>query len=226
MQGPGADVLIKHVSHLVETLVCDGHPSSRQLLLAQAGGMGQVRDRGSGGMCPLPQHTQVPCLRNGSVELLYLVPQLLGLLLHGCTLLLQHGDVLGRLLQGACLANLWVSPVWAPRCGPTPGPMEALGFGLGEGAHEGTPWLWGCQPVLAAHLEAGLDAERAHQPVQGVKSQFDVEAPLLLCRDVCDAPVLSLVGAESGVSLGRSVGGTGGSQRILGRREGATLLLS
>lgn len=70
----------------------------------------------------------------------------------------------------------------------------------------------GYQPRLGAHLETGLGVERAHQPMQGVKSQLDIEAPLLLRRYVCDAPVFSLGGREgagtkSGVSLGRSVGG-------------------
>lgn len=68
----------------------------------------------------------------------------------------------------------------------------------GRGAYEGALWFWGCQLGLGAHLEAGLGAECAHQPVQGVKPQLDVEAPLLLCRDVCDAPVLSLGGQTVG----------------------------
>lgn len=50
----------------------------------------------------------------------------------------------------------------------------------------------GYQPRLGAHLEAGLGVQRAHQPMQGVKSQLDIEAPLLLRRYVCDAPVFSL----------------------------------
>lgn len=76
---------------------------------------------------------------------------------------------------------------------------------------------------MGTHLEAGLGAERAHQPMQGVKPQLDTEAPLLLRRDVCDAPVLSLGGAESGVSLGRTVGALRGSKEILGCRDSATL---
>lgn len=83
VQCPGADIVVKHVSHLVETLVCDGHPSSRQLLLAQAGGRGPVRAGESGGMSrhphapmtpPYPPRPQAPRLLNGSVELLDLVP--------------------------------------------------------------------------------------------------------------------------------------------------------
>lgn len=53
----------------------------------------------------------------------------------------------------------------------------------------------GYRPRLGAHLEAGLGAQRAHQPMQGVKPQLDIEAPLLLRRYVCDAPVFSLGGA-------------------------------
>ena len=70
----------------------------------------------------------------------------------------------------------------------------------------GGPWgvpQWGpaargCQPGLEAHLEVGLGAERAHQPVQSVKPQLDVEAPLLLRRDVCDAPGFGLRGQKVG----------------------------
>lgn len=73
VQRPGTDIVVKHVSHLVETLVCDGHPSSRQLLLAQAGGRGRS-GLGSRAARPWPQRLQAPRLLNGSVELLDLVP--------------------------------------------------------------------------------------------------------------------------------------------------------
>lgn len=57
-------------------------------------------------------------------------------------------------------------------------------------------WVLGVPAWVGPHLEAGLGTERAHQPVQGVKSQLDIEAPLLLRRDVCDAPALSLEGRQ------------------------------
>lgn len=57
----------------------------------------------------LAQHLPGPSLLDGSIELLDLIPQLLGLLLQGRTLLLQHDDVLGRLLQCGCLAHLQVT---------------------------------------------------------------------------------------------------------------------
>lgn len=73
-----------------------------------------------------------------------------------------------------------------------------LVLGGGGGRRRRSPAVLGCQPGLGAHLEAGLGAECAHQPVQGVKPQFNVEAPLLLCRDVRDAPVLRLGGQTVG----------------------------
>lgn len=54
MQRTGSDVVIKHISHLVKPLVCDGYPCSGQLLLAQAEGRAGVRSWGSGGMVPGP----------------------------------------------------------------------------------------------------------------------------------------------------------------------------
>lgn len=69
---------------------------------------------------------------------------------------------------------------------------------LGRGGPQRALWCWGCETGLGAHLEAGLGTKRAHQPMQGVEPQLDIEAPLLLCRDVCDAPVLSLVGQKVG----------------------------
>lgn len=209
MQRAGPDIIIKHVSHLVETLVCDGHPGSWQLLLAPAGGRGKVRRWESGGRA-LAQGPQVPIyLLNGSVQLLDLVPQLLGLLLQGRPLLLQHGDVLGRLLQSHCFADLQASPVWTQVLEPSSlGPTEALrgwkeatgcsGVRFWAGGPQSALWFWGCQTGLRAHLEAGLGTERAHQPMQGVKPQFDIEAPLLLRRDVGDATVLSLGGQKLG----------------------------
>lgn len=72
---------------------------------------------------PLAPAPAGPRLLNGSVELLNLVPQLLGLLLQGRPLLLQHGDVLSCLLQGRGFADLWALPVGAQVLGPT----ETLG---------------------------------------------------------------------------------------------------
>lgn len=148
MQRAGPDIVIEHVSHLVEPLVCDGHPGSRQLLLAQAGGTGRVRGGEPGRRPPLSSARRAsPNLLDGGVEFLDLVPELLGLLLLGRALLLQHGDVLGRLLQRGGLAHLRQhragsgvggpppapgDPLrhWARRRGE-PGVQRALGLGLG-----------------------------------------------------------------------------------------------
>lgn len=46
--------------------------------------------------------------------------------------------------------------------------------------------------ALHTYLDAGLGAQRAHQAVQCVKAQLDVEASLLLSRDVCDTPAFYL----------------------------------
>lgn len=46
--------------------------------------------------------------------------------------------------------------------------------------------------ALGTHLDAGLGAQRAHQAVQRVEAQLDVEASLLLGRDVRDAAALHL----------------------------------
>lgn len=46
--------------------------------------------------------------------------------------------------------------------------------------------------ALHAYLDAGLGAQRAHQAVQCVKAQLDVEASLLLGGDVCDTPAFYL----------------------------------
>lgn len=73
--------------------------------------------------------------------------------------------------------------------------MCGLPGGLVLGGWEGVHMRLG---GLGTHLEVGLGAERAHQPMQRVKAQLDVEAPLLFRRDVCDAPVFCLaVGGEA-----------------------------
>lgn len=55
--------------------------------------------------------------------------------------------------------------------------------------------------ALCAHLNAGLGTQCAHQAVQCVKAQLDVETSLLLSRDVCDAPALHLQAAEMALGL-------------------------
>ena len=88
-----------------------------------------------------PAHPPCPHLLDGGIELLDLVPELLGLLLLGCTLLLQHGNVLGCLLQCGGLAHLWRHQPGRPWVlGPR---SEALGGAEASGCVEGLGvWSW------------------------------------------------------------------------------------
>lgn len=47
--------------------------------------------------------------------------------------------------------------------------------------------------IFSQYLYAWLRAERCHKIMQSVKTQFDVETPLLLCRDVSYPPGLRLL---------------------------------
>lgn len=151
-------------------------------------------------------------LLDGAIELLDLLPQMLCLVLQSRPLLLQLADVLGCLLQDGGLADLGGRgvrgevgadhPCTVALCAccvlqpPTPqARAQERSFVLWVTA--GMQRLWVTSHVsacpglaLGAHLDAGLSTQCAHQAVQRGEAELDVEASLLLSRDVCDAAAL------------------------------------